>query len=77
MIVCSDSSREEDFSINSECEDSKEWSFPCSRSTEDLVRDGGRERGSEGGKEGGSEEGREEGREESGRRDMCICEVVC
>ena len=58
-MVCSNSSREEDFSINSECEDSREWSFPCSCSTEDLERDGGRDGGREGGREGGTEGGRE------------------
>ena len=63
MIVCSDSSREEDFSINSECEDCREWSFPCSRSTEDLERDGGKEGGREGGRERGREGEREGERE--------------
>jgi len=82
VIVCSDSSREEDFSVNSGCEDSMEWRFPCSRSTEDLERDGGRERGREGGREGrrkgvreggseGGNEGEREGvRKGSGKRDV-------
>ena len=69
MIVCNDSSRDEDVSISSECEVSREWSFPCSRSTEDLKegREGGREgKNKEGGK--GRKEGREGGKGERGER---------